>query len=1189
MKMKRKIFALVFAGMTAMASVAAISPDEVWMTADFDLPMEIDGKAVYPKIDSRNIVEGKWGKAFYCHRPSVNTLPPGFYVAPTNIPAGTFTFPAQPDPMKYTWIKANAGLTWSCFVKGAKGTKVILTPTLSPVTETAIKDAKKKKDYRYTDENAVKDEVVASTNELNGAWQRIWCGVKHDCRTTTGRMTELQIEATGDIEVKCLMLESSATYPYWTLKPSKYSEGGDARKQESVMLSDPEILKDFPGTEGTASFWIRSYDDEWTWENPRVWFFSSGDLMLAFDGELRLGKFASVLRTKHEDRLMRNEKWQHVINIWRKNGDSEIWVDGILRAKSDKNALDAKTGGKYELRIGTAANGTQQGDVVIDDFAIFRRALTEAEIKELATGVKPLREGKRLFAGPVHFTFFRRHQDNAAIRFTVDAPMAGKWKIDASINGCKLDKMKEVEFKQGINDFAVPFDPSDFRVGKYDWSIRLVSGDGDIGLEKKGELEILPRRDPKAPMYMSWGGGHPVTIEFMNESGLDAANVNPGDIPFVRKLIAAGIRPNIRLENSGWWQDGDFDEAKVKAKTEAILKPFEGLCDWNTTLVNSEVYGTWVTDKATNSVTWMKMAEKAIGMKPDFRYGHAPSQVHWGKLGRTVPRGKIKHDIPALETLEWVKSRGQPVYWINRIDHEVIHAMDPDNTVWTEPYYSCWMANDVDMMADWFYCYSTDDTLRSLRCKASNSRYFKKAFMPTLSMYNDAPGRHPSRVDKDGKPEKVTMGQSCDGLVIQTWQCIAAARADNLSMFSANSWQQGVKAYAEWKTNANAKVTDIADPDAPAKYREIVKNRIMPALELMRGLDNERAKVALIQAGETDTAGGSGWAHWHYNNTIRKAMEQVGIPYDVINSPELKDSAILSKYKYALYPMNCVTYEENDRACREAAEKGTVIIQDSFARLSYPNELRIASTNFWNPKELPRTAGAPVLEFFTNRIDEIMALAPSLSDGDVKHETYTFEKRLDGVRYITVINNHRLEHAAGNGVLTTFCTNDWYRPYGAPATITTVIRNAGNSSAVYEFNATASNHPNFRTYNRQSLQISQAFAPAEGRVYCVYPEALKAPEVKYRQVSANRGTLVVTIATRSGKPAPGRTVIELTLTDPEGRITDESGRYTVDNGRVEIPIHFAAEDPEGSFLSKWKASVHDMTTGKSGSVRFSRR
>ena len=100
---------------------------------------------------------------------------------------------------------------------------------------------------------------------------------------------------------------------------------------------------------------------------------------------------------------------------------------------------------------------------------------------------------------------------------------------------------------------------------------------------------------------------------------------------------------------------------------------------------------------------------------------------------------------------------------------------------------------------------------------------------------------------------------------------------------------------------------------------------------------------------------------------------------------------------------------------------------------------------------------------------------------------------------------------------------------------------------------------------------------------------MEAPEVEYESIDAKRGMLIVTIETESGKPAPGRTVVELKLADPEGRVTDESGRYTVERGRLEIPVHFAEGDLKGGFFSsRWCAEITDLTTGKSGSCKFRR-
>ena len=1219
--MKRKAIMVPALAFAAMTAGAAVSPEDVWLAADFDLPMEIAGQAVYPKVDERNLVEGRWGKAFYCHREAVNTLTgkDGGFVetalpkevvadgATTALPAGTNVVATADDPMKYSWIRPEGGLTWSCFVKGPKGAVVKLIPTLTPPTEAAIKAATRK--HKYTNENAFKEVTVISTNVLDGTWQRVWCGIKHDCRTTEGRKTTFTIEASAPVEMKMLMLESSQKYPYWTLKPSKYVKPGDDRKQRAIVITDPEIVKDFPTKEGSTSFWARSYEDEWTqegWGGMRVWNYESGRHMLSFDGEFRLGSFWKVLRPKWDERFHRSYKWQHVVNVWRQGGQCEIWIDGVMRAATTNEALStAQSDKNREFRIGTSSNGWHPGDLAIDDFVVFKRALTESEIKDLTNAKEAFRAtGTRLYAGAADFCFYRRHQKDAALRFTVDAPKAGEWKYETTIGGRTVGACvpacptRDVKLQKGKNWFAAPFDPSDFRVGKYDWSVKFFNPDGKVALEKTGTLEIRPRRDPNAPMYMSWGGIHGISYGFMHLTGLDAANADYDGIRRMREMLAAGIRPNIRFGNSTWWKENSFDADDVKRRVTEAFKPFEGLCDWNTTLINTEVYGTWVTAEAAKYPFWNQAAEAATGFKPDLRFGqcpyNTPSEVKWNQIGKKAPRGTIKHDIPALETLRWMERYGQPVYWINRLDCEAIHALDPDNVVWSEPVHADTFLEFVDMAAGWHYSYPTEVIYRALDSDAAVSRRYSKAYMPTLSMYNNAPGQHPTRKGADGKPEKVTMGQSFDELSVKTWLCLGVGRVDHMSMFSADSWEEGVRDYGIWKTNAEAKVARIADPDAPARYGEFVRRRMMPALELVRGLDRVRSKTAIIETGATFYAGGYGWGGYHCREALRNALSKCGVPYDVLKEDEAADAKTLAQYKYVYNPMSSVIFEEHDRALREAAAKGTIIVQDSFGENDYPNGVKLAP---YDQRNVMRRPEIPVIDFFTNRTEEILALSPSVSDGDGARDTYTLEKELGGVRYVMVINNHRKLHSEGGGVLTTFCTNEWYRPYGAAAKIATTIRGVGENAALYEFNAAPSAkggdqpccRPLVVSKGGGALSVSGDYGPGEARIFCVYPEALEAPEVEYADGDTKRaGRLIVTLETKSGKPAPGRTVVELTLTDPEGRVTDESGRYTVENGRAEIAVEFAANDPDGGFFSRWKAEVRDLTTGETGSCGFRR-
>ena len=206
------------------------------------------------------------------------------------------------------------------------------------------------------------------------------------------------------------------------------------------------------------------------------------------------------------------------------------------------------------------------------------------------------------------------------------------------------------------------------------------------------------------------------------------------------------------------------------------------------------------------------------------------------------------------------------------------------------------------------------------------------------------------------------------------------------------------------------------------------------------------------------------------------------------------------------------------------------------------------------------------------RTDEIPVPENFTFDGK---DGYTFVKEYKGVRYVTVVNDRRRD---GGGLMTEIRTNATYRPYCAPQRITTTLRGVPEGAAIYEFNAEGKDRKDER--DGKDVRITRDFEAAEGAAYCAYPEPLKAPELTLSTLNSQPSTLNIRISTASGKPAPGRTIVRVTVTDPDGRVTDESGRYAVENGKVEIPIRFADGDPEGGLFSKWKAVVTDLTTGE---------
>ena len=1200
------VFALIASALTAGGGDLV---DDLWFFADYDTPARIDGRYLDLAADPVCLRDGRYGRGYYFHRGVHNRLPPmaEFLGSPTNYTvsggakceydsaarrlkmsaAGEITFRPVADPLGYSWVRPAGAATCSFYVKGVAGTVVTLTPSISPVTEEGLKAAVKK--HKLDPAKQEPDSVVASTNTMNGGWQRVYAAVRHDVRTTAGRRITLSVKSTGPVEMERFQYEQTSTFPFiGNVKPALWVEGGVKLASGEKIISDPELVKNFPADRGTASFWVRSVDGDWVWGSCRAWAYrESPNCEFSFDGDFRPGSWGSRFMLPATNQVKRSEKWQHVAMTWAVS-NYNVYVDGRLVYHTGRGAVVGERGGRRELRIGTATNGSQPGDMIMDEIAIFRRDLSAGEIAALAARETGLAAGRRqLLAAPVDFPFYWRNQTDAALRTVVSSTAAGEWRLGGEVGGKPLAG-RTVKIKVGENRLAVPFDPGRFRTGRYPWRFKLTGADGADDLVCEGMLEIRGRFERGAPTCLSWGGNRPISNWFLKLTGLSACNVGSGNVPAVRSLVADGIIPNLRHENAGSWKCHDFDYAAVERETERALSRYEGLFVWSSTLVNSEVYGTWRAATAAKSPKFLAAAEKAIGMKPDFTFGNAPSQVDWKALGMAKPLGVIGPTNATVETLKWYIRRGDPVYGVNAANRRAIHRLSPGNVVWSEPLYGG-VAADVDMVADWFYSYSVTDNMMGMRRCDGSLRGLDKPFMATLSMYTDAPGFNFNRPGKDGRPERVSMGQGYDELAIKTHLAVAAIRCDRLSMFSADSWQSGLAGYAAWRAAPTNHVGAICDPDAPARYGVLVRERVMPELELMRGMNNVRAPVAILEPSEPDIAGGHWWIHWHFVRAMRRAVMSQPVPCDVVRGGEMADADILAKYRYLVFPMSSVVAESHFKALTEASKRGSTVVIDSYAVNTYPGCIKVGSRYRNHPGMLGKYAGEPLLAWYTNCIDELRGRLTALSDRDLGQQSFTCEKVYDGVRYVTVVNNRRREHSEGGGVLTEFCTNSWYRPYGAPQRIVTTVRGTRRGSAVYEFNAPDGGCGRRETAAGDApgeMRIAADYAPAEAKVFVIHPEPVAGPELSVKIKDPGRAVISVRIVTASGRPAPGRTVVKLAVTDPDGRVTDESGRYPVENGAAEIPLRFADCDPEGGLFSKWKAVVTDLTTGAKASVHF---
>ena len=1176
----------------ASAAFAGVDPaKDVWFHADFDSPVRLNGEAMLVEMNDAGYLDGRFGRGYHFYRETNNKLPPmdQFFAGASNLvvigqgkleraktsakfSGGMFAVAPRPTGVGYHWVGHDAGNTWSFFVKGAKGTKVTAYPRLTKLTEKERKDCAK----AHPLDNEVIDSCTTNTVELTGDWQRVSCWAIMDNRTGGKRKSGLVVTSTGPIEVERFQLQVTGVYPYkGQFAPGKWVDGGRKASGTVITTADTEQLKTFPYKNGTMAFWIKNAPDVSAKDQVNLFSFTTAwaSQWWLRSGAFKAGDGGSQILFKHP--IPRTEGWTHVAVTWR-DGRMAYYLNGTLDTEltdDEKKKIAVKCvpmkDNKGRFRFGAACDGCGPTDAVLDDFSIFNRELEGGEIAMLAATKKGLYEGsKEVLAENILYRTFFRDDPKPALRFRVVAPEAATYDLVSEVGGVKGPVFSKT-LEKGVSYLEVPFEPAKFRPGVYPFEFKLMK-DGVAALTRKGELTVKGRLGIEGDpfVFMSWGGMGYIRPDYLQTLGVNGYNVSVGDNLEIRKALNAGMFVNLRLENGNAWFTEDFDMKKIQADATKRLMPYAGLANWRTMLLNSEIYGSGTAKRAKDNPKYQRIVEKATGVKSEFTFGDAPSEVNFRQLGVQPVRGEIDHKAcPTLETLNFVCGKGLPPVLTNYKTTEAVHALKPDVTVWSEPCFGA-LFESVDMGADWEYEYSAPRTLHQLRMHYAYCRAYNRPYQPTLggNYWPEQKGRHPYCKDKNGKPLVVDMAQGVDEVTIKTWMSMGAVPMHNLSWFGLNSWQFGeenAKKFQESETNS---FTCIAEPDAAARFGKRWRETLLPAATLLRDMPNEKAKIAYLSLPEIAHAAGFWWGIAHYPNTITDVMANEKALFDYIGREELL-SGYADDYDYIVYPMCHVVYKEHAEALRKAAAKGVKIVMDSYATNRYENCIVLDKLKYepGNWKKMQDT----VKGWYTNIVDEVAAKAFASSPKTDGKSSYTFVKEYKGAKYVVVVNNKRDEKPSFSNL---FKTNDWYRVAGAPQTIETKIR-APKGAAIYGFNGA-----DFSEY-----------AAAEGRIFAVYPKKLAAPELSLVG-DAKPGTtvkLVVKINDADGKPAPGRQVVRLKLTDVEGVERDESGLYSVEDGRAEIVLRIpACEAPTGGWFSpKWLASVTDLTTGKTETLK----
>ena len=294
------------------------------------------------------------------------------------------------------------------------------------------------------------------------------------------------------------------------------------------------------------------------------------------------------------------------------------------------------------------------------------------------------------------------------------------------------------------------------------------------------------------------------------------------------------------------------------------------------------------------------------------------------------------------------------------------------------------------------------------------------------------------------------------------------------------------------------------------------------------------------------------------------------MPYDVLMDKELESGA-LKGYRYAILPMAKTIYADHVAKLEEAEIAGCCIVTDSYAAKTFGKGVSLDKlAHPYDFRKNKHKIDAELLPWIGSVLPGLRENLSAWSDGE-GDSAHTFVKELDGVRYVTVVNDRRSDE---KGFLNGCVTNDWYRPYGAPQKIVTHVK-VPEGAAVYEFNKGTCS-----IVRLKDCSIEADYPAAQAKVFCVYPKPLARLVADVKD-----GFVRIALVDAGGQPAPGRQVVAVEVRDPGGNVHDETGRYVMNGGRVKSPLRLARDDADGT----WRINVKELTTGFAAKTSWNRK
>ena len=1188
----------------------ALSPLErdLVLLADFERDDAVllgGGEMQLVRFEASHYRTGKFGRGFYFEKPGHNMLPParadvetdigGFKAlgganlaaAVTNTAFGRkalrVTASAAGDgvetvPVKVTcrkllsWREKKWTLLASAYVNGPAGCKLLAEVAFVP-KELEIKP-------RKSDEEEEPPERFPDTGKpqevtLTGGWQRVACTVTSDARLRERqavfslRLAQPAAE-TATLWMDGLQFEQAGYIPHHHNMPTSWRLGGDSAPATSVAIGKA-AREVFPVDRGSIALWTRT-PRESNLRNPGsvTWIsFGQGWQPKWCLSTYRFSAGGEGFCNFRQPAVTDGE-WHHLAMTW-DEAKAVVYVDGHpVESFEHKQNLTPEQLETYVLRIGGSVSDGQAANSVMDEVAVFRRTLTDAEVQSLATAANPLRAvSAPLALARSTRTVFYRDEQSALLDIPASAPRDGNLacRADWALGNLAVGQSR-LDVRKGAGRCEAPFSPADFACGEYLCRVAVWPGE-ETPVYTEFPVWIVPalRREVFVFSSLFYGGETSEWRAFCRTLGLNCIDGGSN----VEALGRDRFRHcwHARYGNGIWSPE---NRASVREAARAGAERWAPFPNWRFTFINTET-PPWIMPGEDEREAWFDAwAEEELGFpipEKGWRFGttHNPIQCWFPEDEQPGENGVYAVPPRTFRFLQWWYNRGCGWWRLNAEIAAAVRESRPDVACWTDPLHYPGQIADLDAGGTWSYQLRPEPLIGDFEAAYAHTRGSGKEFYATLGMnyVKDLT----SKVAVPGQKGEKTLAPTADDLIQQAWLAVAYIPSDALFYWDLLGVFHGRKNEAG----------RYAEPDADVRLGEVLKNDLLPLGTMLKGVPNAQRPVALLLPEGTQWMcagqGGWDWGTTHFPNAWKTWVGGMGIPYDILFDHNIVPGA-LAKYQAIIFPMAEFVSERVYDELVAAGEVGTRIIVDSYCRQEYPNMTRLDQEydRRMRDKEKYAEQQETTVGFLAALKEQLLPETPAYAVG-AEGPVLTNVRETDGVQYVVVVNDLRRP-----GPYTEWTGNEAFQPYGKAQTATVSIK-APAGSVLYECTRSRRLTPGVEDGR---LAATVELPPHAGRVIAVYPREIKAIRIdtQRRYHPGRTAAIRVEILDDSGRTAPGRQVLRVEIRDPEGRLHDESGLYPAVRGRADIPLRPALNEPAGA----WSIRIEEQTSGVGASANL---